>query len=71
MDNLKQYADSELKLIYRILHDNLSSNPELMDSDLLTDLQTLLQQKAKQDGVDVSLHAQWSAWLSGLPQELT
>jgi len=71
MDSLNQYTDSELKLIYRILHENLASNPELMDSDLLNDLQTLLQQKARQDGVDVSLHSQWAAWLSGLPQELS
>ncbi len=71
MDKLNNYADSELKLIYRILHENLASNPELMDSDLLNDLQTLLQQKARQDGVDVSLHSQWAAWLSGLPQELS
>ena len=71
MDDINHYADSELKLIYRILHESLASNPELMDSDLLNDLQTLLQQKAKQDGVDVSLHSQWAAWLSGLPQELS
>ena len=71
MDGLNHYADNELKLIYRILHESLANNPELMDSDLLNDLQTLLQQKAKQDGVDVSLHSQWAAWLSGLPQELS
>jgi len=71
MDNLNNYADDELKLIYRILHENLAGNPELMDSDLLNDLQTLLQKKARQDGVDVSLHSQWAAWLSGLPQKLS
>ncbi len=70
MRNLDSYADNDLKLIYRLLHDGLASNPELMDSELLHDLQTILQQKAKHDGVDVSMHSQWAAWLSGLPQEL-
>ena len=65
MQALDQYPLDELKLIYRLLHEALPANLELMDSDLLTDLQRLLQQAAKADGVDVSLHAQWAAWLNG------
>ena len=62
---IEDYPLHELKGIYRVLHAQLPQYPELMDSDLLHDLQRLLQQKAGAEGVDVSLHAQWSAWLLG------
>ena len=65
MTALPDYPLDELKLIYRLLHEALPENPELMDSDLLQDLQRHLQQAASADGVDVSLHAQWAAWLHG------
>jgi hypothetical protein len=63
MKPLTDYPLSELKHIYRILHAALPGDPDLMDSDLLHDLQKLLQQAAHADGVDVSHHAQWAAWL--------
>lgn len=65
MDRLENYPVDELKLIYRLLHSQLPQQPELMDSELLHDLQALLQQQAAADGVDVSLHAQWANWLDG------
>lgn len=64
MKTLAEYQLGELKLIYRLLHEQLPSNPALMDSDLLHDLQIFLQQQARHDGVDVSLHAQWASWLN-------
>ena len=64
MRALSEYALSDLKLIYQMLHERLPSDPMLMDSDLLQDLQTYLQQQASKDGIDVSLHAQWSSWLN-------
>jgi len=64
MKALSDYALSDLKLIYQMLHDRLPTDPMLMDSDLLQDLQTYLQQQASQSGIDVSLHAQWSSWLN-------
>jgi hypothetical protein len=64
MKTLTDYPLTELKLIYAILHTQIVEQPELMDSDLLHDLQTLLQQHATQDGVDVSTHADWAAWLN-------
>ena len=67
MKSLDQYPISELKLIYRILHARLPQDPELMDSELLQELQTLLQRRAKHHGVDVSHHAQWSSWLNDAP----
>lgn len=64
MKALSDYALSDLKLIYQMLHERLPTDPMLMDSDLLQDLQTYLQQQASSDGIDVSLHAQWSSWLN-------
>ncbi|MEJ2060016.1 MAG: hypothetical protein P8Y64_05945 [Gammaproteobacteria bacterium] len=64
MKPLDQYTLAELKLIYRLLHDQLAQEPALMDSELLEDLQRYLQGRAGEDGVDVSLHAQWAAWLN-------
>ena len=43
-----------------------------MDSELLQDLQTFLQSQAREAGVDVSVHAQWAAWLNdGKPVSCT
>ena len=64
MQSLDQYSLDELKLVYRLLQQGVTQHPDLMDSELLQDLQTWLQQQASRDGVDVSLHAQWSAWLN-------
>ena len=64
MKALSDYALSDLKLIYQMLHERLPADPILMDSDLLQDLQTYLHQQASSDGIDVSLHAQWSSWLN-------
>lgn len=61
----ERYSLDELKLVYRVLHAALPDNPELMDSVLLEELQRALQEQATADGVDVSLHAQWAAWLGG------
>ena len=64
MKSLHQYEIRDLKRIYRTLHAQLQQDFELMDSELLHDLQTYLQSQATADGVDVSLHAQWAAWLN-------
>jgi hypothetical protein len=64
MKTLEHYQPGDLKRIYRALHAQLQQDVELMDSELLQDLQTWLQVQAKADGVDVSLHAQWAAWLN-------
>jgi hypothetical protein len=64
MQPLEEYILTELKLVYRLLHSQLPEHPALMDSQLLHDLQGYLQQRARKDGVDVSLHAEWAAWLN-------
>lgn len=64
MKLLSEYALDDLKLVYQFLHTQLPSKPHLMDSELVDDLQLYLQQQARQEGVDVSLHAQWATWLN-------
>lgn len=64
MKLLSDYPLDELKRIYRLLHSHLQSDIELMDSLLLQDLQAWLQQQARAQGVDVSVHAQWATWLN-------
>ena len=66
MKSLDEYPLSELKLVYRLLHSQLPEQLALMDSQLLHDLQTYLQQQAREAGVDVSLHGEWAAWLNNL-----
>lgn len=61
--SLEDYSLDELKLIYRLLHAQLTTHLELMDSALLHDLQALLQMHAKAAGVDLADHGQWDAWL--------
>lgn len=65
MKTLDNYDLEELKLIYRLLHSHLQEEIDLMDSVLMHDLQRYLQDKARADGVDVSVHAQWATWLNG------
>ena len=68
--SLTDYPLAELKMIYTLLQTQIALHPALMDSELLADLQTFLQQQAGKAGVDVSLHSQWQAWLhdTGKPQ---
>ena len=72
MKSLDEYELTDLKRVYRTLHKQLQEDFELMDSGLLLDLQTLLQARAAAEGVDVSIHAQWAAWLNdGKPVSCT
>ena len=57
------FEAKELKVIYRLLHKNLLQEPSLMDSEFLQNLQTYLQKKSRAEGVDVSNHSAWDAWL--------
>lgn len=60
---LAHFDAADLKVVYRVLHKNLMSHIELMDSDFLEQLQTWLQSCARADGVDTTDHKQWDAWL--------
>ena len=64
MKSIPDYELTDLKRIYRTLHGQLQQDFELMDSGFLQDLQSYLQSRAADDGVDVSVHAQWAAWLN-------
>ena len=53
----------ELKLIYRVLHDQLTDRPELMDTHFLLELQNFLHAQCRADGIDTTNHSQWDRWL--------
>jgi hypothetical protein len=65
MQRFSSFDIKELKLVYRILHHNLMNHTELMDAEFLESLQSWLQYRAVQDGVDLTDHSQWSGWLNG------
>lgn len=57
------YPLNEQKLVYRVLHGSLTSQPDLMDCQFLDDLQKSLQDKARAEGVDITDHQAWDRWL--------
>lgn len=66
---LDSYTATELKLVYRTLHAALTEQPELMDSDLLTDLQAHLHFLAVEQGVDPTDHAALDRWLGNTKRD--
>jgi len=60
---MTEYPLSERKLVYRVLHRQLTQFPALMDGDYLSDLQATLQKDAQADGIDIADHGAWDAWL--------
>lgn len=63
MQRFSTFKLAELKLVYRVLQQNLLDHAELMDSEFLDTLQRWLQYRAGEDGVDITDHAQWILWL--------
>jgi len=53
----------EWKIVFRILHANLARELELMDADVFAEMQRQLHRAAEADGVDVTDHEAWDAWL--------
>ncbi|MEO1335364.1 MAG: hypothetical protein AAFV29_06955 [Myxococcota bacterium] len=64
---LFDYPESDLKLAYLVLQGQLQQHPELIDNQILEDLQTHLQKRARADGIDPTYHPAWAAWLRGQP----
>ncbi len=64
---LESYSLADLKLVYRILHGQLTRHTDLLDSVLFEDLQRHLQRHAQTAGVDVTDHGAWDAWLGNEP----
>ena len=60
---LDGYTADELKLVYRTLHGSLTEQPDLIDSELLSDLQAHLHFLAVEQGVDPTDHAALDRWL--------
>jgi hypothetical protein len=63
MSPLSHFEVEDLKLVYRTLHGQALSQPALMDSGLLHEIQRYLQLLARAEGVDLSDHARWDGWL--------
>jgi hypothetical protein len=64
---VESYPLDDLKLIYRVLHRHIAQHTELLDSGFFEDLQRHLHRAAQVDGVDVSDHGAWDAWLGNEP----
>ena len=64
---MNSYPLAERKLVYRVLHRQLTEFPELIDGDFLHDLQVSLQRIAQVEGVEVADHGAWDAWLGNAP----
>ncbi|MGL4422921.1 MAG: hypothetical protein ACRCZF_19795 [Gemmataceae bacterium] len=60
---MNDYPLDERKLVYRLLHSQLVTQPALMEGNFLLDLQQQLQQEALLEGVDISDHGAWDGWL--------
>jgi hypothetical protein len=64
---MEGYPLAEGKLVYRVLHRHLTEHPDLLDATFFDDLQRHLQNQAQVDGVDVTDHGAWDAWLGNEP----
>jgi hypothetical protein len=56
---------AQLKSLYRALFARLRAEPggDVDESDCLLELQMFLQRRAQEDGIDVTDHSAWEAWL--------
>ena len=60
----EQYNLKEWKLIYLQLRNATLSAPDLLDSEMLSDLQSYLQGKAESIDLDPLDHETWINWLN-------
>ena len=65
MKGYESFSIGDLKLVYRILHGQITQQLELMDCGFFDGLQTYLQAEATREGVDLCEHSAWDAWLGG------
>lgn len=65
--NWDLHPASEWKLVYRVLHGQLTRQPALLDCEFLSQLQGYLQTRAQAEKVDISDHGAWDAWLGNEP----
>ena len=62
--DFEKYDLKEWKLIYLQLRNATLSAPDLLDSELLSDLQSYLQGKAESIDLDPLDHETWINWLN-------
>lgn len=65
--NFNESTLSDWKLVYRILHGQLTRQPDLLDSPFFEALQQFLQTKARDEKVDGTDHGAWDEWLGNQP----
>ena len=65
MKGYESFSLEDLKLVYRVLHGQLTQQMELMDSSFFEGLQAYLQAEATRQGVELCDHSAWDAWLGG------
>ena len=65
MKGYESFSIGDLKLVYRVLHGQLTQQFELMDCAFFDGLQSYLQAEAAREGVDFCDHGAWDAWLGG------
>ena len=51
------------KLVYLVLYKNIGDNPDLMDVEFFSQLQTLLQRHAENQRINPLDHEEWIEWL--------
>ncbi|MFH1262893.1 MAG: hypothetical protein V1495_05565 [Pseudomonadota bacterium] len=68
--SVKTYQITDLKRIYRVLHEHLLNHLDLMESEFFEDLQAYLHSIARISGIDISDHAAWERWLRDEPQPI-
>ena len=52
------------KLVYLVLYNNISDNPDLMDVEFFIQLQTILQKHAENQRINPLDHDEWIEWLN-------
>ncbi|MCG8419675.1 MAG: hypothetical protein MJE77_17215 [Proteobacteria bacterium] len=55
---------NDMKLIYRVLQENMTKFPDLMECDFFDELQHFLQERAKAEGVGIADEGVWDSWLA-------
>ena len=59
-----QTSLKDWKLVYLVLYKNIGDNPELMDVEFFSQLQTILQKHAENQRINPLDHDEWIEWLN-------
>lgn len=65
--NWNAFPLNDWKLVYRVLHSQLTRETKLLDCEFFEALQAHLQVQARKEGVDGTDHGAWDSWLGNEP----